>query len=1354
MPEDEHSVNSVTPAAYEVFDDPLYISPSDQPSLRLSEVKFNGEHFLNWKREVYQALLAKNKEEPQISETVKYASSAKELWSEILERYGPTSGLEIYQLKKDFGQISQENTSLIEYHSKLKQAWEDLDAIDLIPYCTCGAMNACSCQMLRRVVDRETNSKLIHFLMGLNNAFETVRTTVLSMEPLPPLNRALGLLQNIEKQRQISETAGVHTEAGAYASATSSDVSQGDWKRQKLDAPKMDATGDKPVKFCTHCKRGGHNLSECFHFIPCAHCGKKGHHVSNCFIRLRSLNGGSARGRGRSHHNSGRANVYHRKANNADSLDFAENPLEISPADHVPAPATQAQVQGVDPALMDGIMKNVMQLVLLHIHMVKYISWIVDTGASDHMTSNEGILHDIKLLSRPIMIGLPDGTIKLVHKMGNVSLNPNIHLKNVLVVPDFKQNLLSGLSSKVSLDLALKKRGLYWFEPHLKLKEQESTLQLASLLQRSSVVDRCPESSSNVCNKECNLELFHSRLGHGSVDKLRSSSHAQKIFELVHLDLWGLYRTANKNRCKCKIQTFRSDNGTKFFQEHCFQIFQRHGIVHQRSIVGRPQQNGHVERKHRHLIETARALRLHANLPIKFWGDSILTATYLINKMPTAILGWKSPFEVLLGKQPTYSELRVFGCLCYGPVSKTNTSRDKFAAKGRKCVFIGYPYGQKGYTLYDLQQHVTFVARDVIFQEEVFPFKLQSSDSLESESRVDVFHDTIDENVISIRPTVHDTSSGTGISQSGSQLQTDSLFIQASLNQQQNQISPSVQDNVAIQPPPERQPNVTGQKPIGSRWVYNIKHKADGTVERLKQAKFATVRILLALAASKNWPLFQLDINNAFLHGFLDEVVYMVPPEGYDKASPGQVCELKRSLYGLKQASRQWNIELTKILQNHKFVQSKHNYSLFTRLNPETNKFTVALVYVDDVLLTGESVQEIDQLKKDLHTAFTIKDLGQMRYFLGLEIARNHTGLLVNQRKFTLDILKDMHMEDCIPAEFPMSKGLKLSTDTGELLDNPEQYRRLVGRLLYLNMTRPDNKECNLELFHSRLGHGSVDKLRHVMNFSHDMDFTCETCVISKFHVLPFNRSSSHAQKIFELVHLDLWGLYRTANKNRCKCKIQTFRSDNGTKFFQEHCFQIFQRHGIVHQRSIVGRPQQNGHVERKHRHLIETARALRLHANLPIKFWGDSILTATYLINKMPTAILGWKSPFEVLLGKQPTYSELRVFGCLCYGPVSKTNTSRDKFAAKGRKCVFIGYPYGQKGYTLYDLQQHVTFVARDVIFQEEVFPFKLQSSDSLESESRVDVFHDTIDENVISIRPTVHDTSSGWYISIWFST
>lgn len=142
----------------------------------------------------------------------------------------------------------------------------------------------------------------------------------------------------------------------------------------------------------------------------------------------------------------------------------------------------------------------------------------------------------------------------------------------------------------------------------------------------------------------------------------------------------------------------------KLYTPDVLSFFFLKGIIHQKSIPGNPQQNGRVERKHRHLLDTARAIIIHANLPIKFWGDCILAATYLINLMPSSVLDWKIPYELLLNKPASYDHLRIIGCLCFAAIKPT----DKLAPRSRKCILLGYPYAQNGYKLYDLESHQIF----------------------------------------------------------------------------------------------------------------------------------------------------------------------------------------------------------------------------------------------------------------------------------------------------------------------------------------------------------------------------------------------------------------------------------------------------------------------------------------------------------------------------------------------------------------------------------------------------------------------------------------------------------------------
>jgi hypothetical protein len=255
-----------------------------------------------------------------------------------------------------------------------------------------------------------------------------------------------------------------------------------------------------------------------------------------------------------------------------------------------------------------------------------------------------------------------------------------------------------------------------------------------------------------------------------------------------------------------------------------------------------------------------------------------------------------------------------------------------------------------------------------------------------------------------------------------------------------------------------------------------VKHKADGSIERYKArlvakgynqvegldffdtfspvAKITTVRTLIALAAVKSWHLHQMDVNNAFLHGDLQEDVYMTVPQGVNSPKPNQVCKLIKSLYGLRQASRKWYERLTSLIISQGYHQSSSDYSFFT-LNKQ-DSFTALLVYVDDIILAGNSLEEFDKIKTIMDSEFKIKDLGMLRYFLGIEVAHSKSGISICQRKYCLDLLKDTGLLGSKPAPTPLDSSIKLHRDNSAAYEDIAGYRRLVGKLLYLTTTRPD----------------------------------------------------------------------------------------------------------------------------------------------------------------------------------------------------------------------------------------------------------------------------------------------------------
>jgi hypothetical protein len=265
-------------------------------------------------------------------------------------------------------------------------------------------------------------------------------------------------------------------------------------------------------------------------------------------------------------------------------------------------------------------------------------------------------------------------------------------------------------------------------------------------------------------------------------------------------------------------------------------------------------------------------------------------------------------------------------------------------------------------------------------------------------------------------------------------------------------------------------------KPIGSKWVYIVKLKSDGSLDRYKArlvalgnkqeygfdyeetfapvAKITIVRTILAIAASKAWPLHQMDVKNVFLHGDLKEEIYMKLPPGMSTTASDEVCKLRRSLYGLKQAPRAWFEKFRNTLLTFSFTQSQYDSSLF--FYKTTTGMVFLLVYVDDIIITGNDIGLITKLQHMLRSTFQMKDLGHLTYFLGLEVHSRDHGLFLNQHKYIQDLIELAGLKDATAVDTPMEVNVKYQKDEGEPLPDPFLYRQLVGSLIYLTITRPD----------------------------------------------------------------------------------------------------------------------------------------------------------------------------------------------------------------------------------------------------------------------------------------------------------
>jgi Reverse transcriptase (RNA-dependent DNA polymerase) len=547
-------------------------------------------------------------------------------------------------------------------------------------------------------------------------------------------------------------------------------------------------------------------------------------------------------------------------------------------------------------------------------------------------------------------------------------------------------------------------------------------------------------------------------------------------------------------------------------------------------------------------------LLFSGNLPKYFWADAVLTSCYLINRLPSRILDYKSPLEILYKRNINLSHLRCFGCLCYMHIQNNS----KLDARARKCVFIGYSSLKKGYKVFDPSTNNVHFSRDVLFAENQ-PFYTSQGESYgeftEHSSTSDIpalLPNQIDESGIWPNEQIHPTElihprNAEELEQDASQPNTAEIedLEQAEWqadnremkicrrSTRQTQKSTRLKDFVTYSTlhPIHKQiryekisqnhygfltsmddhteptnfyeaqtkkiwvnamkdelealtKNQTwelielppGKKTVGCKWIYKTKFNSDGSVERYKArlvargftqtygidyketfapvTKMNTVRTVMSIAVNHDWPLFQMDVKNIFLQGELEEEVYMdVPPGLQVDTQKKVVCRLKKAIYGLKQSPRAWYGKLSNALVKVGFKRSGADSSMFTQVTK--SGLVVILIYVDDLVITGSDLEGIEDLKGHLKYEFDIKDLGTLKYFLGIEIARSHKGLFLTQRKYVLDLLQETGKLGVKPANIPMDYGSKVIANK-EPFEDVKLFQRLVGKLIYLTITRPD----------------------------------------------------------------------------------------------------------------------------------------------------------------------------------------------------------------------------------------------------------------------------------------------------------
>jgi len=269
-----------------------------------------------------------------------------------------------------------------------------------------------------------------------------------------------------------------------------------------------------------------------------------------------------------------------------------------------------------------------------------------------------------------------------------------------------------------------------------------------------------------------------------------------------------------------------------------------------------------------------------------------------------------------------------------------------------------------------------------------------------------------------------------------------------------------------------------GCKKIGVKWLYKTKLNELEEVDKYKArlvakgysqqygvdytevfapvARMDTVRMIVALAAQRNWTIYQLDVKSAFLHGKLSEDVFVEQPKGYKKkGSEGKVYQLHKALYGLKQAPRAWFSRIASYFKDEGFETCPNEHTLFIKRGAE-GKVIIVSIYVDDLIYTGNDEDMMNGFKNSMISVFDMTDLGKMQFFLGIEVIQRTDGNFICQKKYAIDVLKRFAMAESNPVSSPIVPGVKLNKDDQGVQVDESYYRQIVGSLMYLTTTRPD----------------------------------------------------------------------------------------------------------------------------------------------------------------------------------------------------------------------------------------------------------------------------------------------------------
>ncbi|KAK8708436.1 hypothetical protein V6N13_059478 [Hibiscus sabdariffa] len=457
--------------------------------------------------------------------------------------------------------------------------------------------------------------------------------------------------------------------------------------------------------------------------------------------------------------------------------------------------------------------------------------------------------------------------------------------------------------------------------------------------------------------------------------------------------------------------------------------------------------NGVSERRNRTLLDMVRSMMSHSDLPISFWGHALETTAFTLNRVPSKSVE-KTPYEIWTGKCPSMSFMKIWGCQAY----VKHQMSTKLEPRSHKCIFVGYPKETKGYYFFNPKENKVFVARTGVFLEKEFLSSKRDRRNIELEE-VEQTSQIVEENSTNLETQPlrrstrerHEperygflvTSHGDIILVDQDEPKTYQEVVSSPDSEKWLEAMRSEMDSMSSNQVWTLVEPPEGIKPIGCKWVFKKKNRHGW------QSMFKSIRILLAIAAFHDYEIWKMDVKTAFLNGKLEEDVYMTQPEGF---------------VALENAGK-----------------------------------------VYDILIIGNDVPTLQSIKTWLSICFSMKDLGEAAYILGVKIYRDRSRRLLglSQSTYIDKVLKRFSMEESKRGFLPIRHGISLSKEMCP--SSPQERERMsqipyasaIGSIMYAMICTRPNISYALSMtsrYQANPGEGHWIAVKNILNFQTDKD--------------------------------------------------------------------------------------------------------------------------------------------------------------------------------------------------------------------------------------------------------------------------